>query len=90
MRIVSFGVMQTAKLSGVLSLVVAEIVSIPAALSGVFLGLARGHSKIVLASLALPFLAIVYAFVAFLFTALCCLIFNFFSPKLGGIELDVQ
>jgi hypothetical protein len=90
MRIVSFGVMQTAKLSGVLNLVVAEIVCIPAALSGAFLGLARDHTKLLVGSLALPFLAIAYAFAAFLFTALCCLIFNFFSPKLGGIELDVQ
>jgi hypothetical protein len=90
MRIVSFGVMQTAKLSGVLNLVVAEILCIPASLSGLFLGIAHGHKKVIALSIALPFLAIAYAFVAFLFTALCCLIFNFFSPKLGGIELDVE
>ena len=90
MRIVSFGVMQTAKLIGVLNLVVAEILCIPAMLSGLFVGFAVDSKKIIALSLSLPFLAIAYAFVAFLVTALCCLVFNFFSPKLGGIELDVK
>jgi len=84
-QIKRFGVVQTAKVAGVVYLAIGVIVAVFVFLGsmlGGFRGMAFGGIMI----LVLP---IVYAIVGTLATATGCVLYNAIAERIGGIEIDL-
>jgi hypothetical protein len=79
----SISVVQTAKVGGAIYLIVAAVIGICFAL----VTLVRGHPG--RAFLALVGIPIFYAVVAFVFTAVFCLLYNEIARRIGGIEIEL-
>jgi hypothetical protein len=97
-RIRRFGVIRTANVVGFLYLVVIAVIFVPIALivaiampstnlgGGGFAGNAGGIAVLFFGLL----LAVFYAIVGWIFTALLCLLYNFAAGMVGGIEIQLE
>lgn len=87
-RIKRFGVAQTAKVVAIIYFFVIAIVMMPLGLIIILLGGFHGigHWEGVM-FLFLPF---VYALIAFVFTAIGCLVYNLIAKRIGGIEVEIE
>lgn len=83
-QIRSFGVLQTAKVLGVLYLVGSAIVIIPVSLIRVIIG--NGGIMLLI---ILP-LILLYGVIGFVSTVVGCFLYNFIASKVGGIELELE
>ncbi len=80
----SFSVMQTAKVVGTIYLIVAALIGLFFAL----VTLVRGHpGRALLALIGIP---ILYGVIAFVFTAIFCLLYNEIARRIGGIEIELS
>ncbi len=84
-QIKRFGVLQTAKVAGVLYLAIGLVVGVLAFFGSMFGGL-RGMAAGGILALLIP---IVYAILGTVVTALMCLLYNAVAERIGGIEIDL-
>ena len=97
-RIRRFGVIRTANVVGLLYLIVIAVIFVPIAVIVAIAvpsssfgggGLAGNTGGIAVLFLGLV-LAIFYAIVGWIFTALACLLYNFAAGMVGGIEIQLE
>lgn len=83
-QIKSFGVLQTAKVLGVLYLLGSAVVIIPVSLIKIITG--NGGMMLLI---ILP-LILLYGIIGFVSAAVGCFLYNFIASRVGGIELDIE
>ncbi len=88
-QVKAFGILQTAKVSAVLYLILTAIFAVPFALIGTLVSLLTGKPQGLVALLFLlaPFL---YAIVGALMVAFMCWVYNMIAARIGGIEIELQ
>ncbi len=88
-QIKSFGILQAAKVSGALYLIVSAIFAIPFAVIGALGAVVSGKPEGLL-MLLLVFAPLFYAVVGALGAALACLVYNLVAARIGGFEIELQ
>ena len=88
-QIKSFGILQTAKVSGALYLIFSALFAIPFAMIGVIVALVSGEPKGLLMLLWI-FAPVIYAVVGALSVGLVCWIYNLVAARMGGFEIELQ
>lgn len=90
-RIKRFGILQTAKVAAVIYFLIAAVFTIPFWLLNSMLRLNELFPEIPFTGgiffIIIPFF---YAFIAFIFTAISCAIYNVIASFIGGIEVEVE
>jgi hypothetical protein len=82
-EIKSISVLPAAKVSGAIYLIVAAVFGVIFA----FGALVRGHpGRALLALIGFP---VLYAVVAFIFTAIFCWLYNEVARRIGGVEIEL-
>lgn len=81
-QIKKVGVLQTAKVTAMLYLVLSAIFCIPFSLISLITGRTAGIMAI--------FLPLLYAAMGFIVIAATCFLYNFIASKIGGIEIDIE
>lgn len=92
-QIKRFGVLQTAKIAGIIYFFVSLIVMVPFGLITFLTGITRGRQGIDGAFLGGVFIILmpfIYAVLGFVFVAIGCLIYNFIAKYVGGIEIEIE
>lgn len=88
-QIKSFGILQTAKVSGVMYLIVSAVFAIPFAVIGALGAVVSGKPEGLL-MLLLILAPLLYAVMGALFAALGCLVYNLVAARIGGVEVELQ
>ena len=88
-QIKSFGILQAAKVSGALYLIISAVIAIPFAVIGALAAVVSGKPEglLMLLFILAPLL---YAAMGALFAALACLVYNLIAARIGGIEIELQ
>lgn len=90
-RIKRFGIVQTAKVAAIIYFCVTGIFMIPLGLISVIFGGFSGMSAWgPWEGALLLFLPFFYGIIAFVFTAIGCLVYNLIAQRIGGIEVEIE
>lgn len=92
-HIKKFGVLQTAKIAGIMYFLVSLIFVIPFGLIALITGAARGREGVAgpfFGGVFIIFMPVIYAVMGFVFVALGCLFYNLVANYFGGIEIEIE
>jgi hypothetical protein len=89
-RIKSFGVIQTAKVAGILYFLLSFVIFLPVILLGSAFGNRLFPGLNVGIGMLLVLIPLLYGFIGFVMTAICCAVYNLIVQWTGGIELEVE
>ena len=87
-RIKRFGVAQTAKVVAIIYFIMIAVLFLPIMLVGYAVGLFGGIGPF--EGIAFLLAPIFYGVVAFVATAIGCLIYNALATRIGGIEIEIE
>ena len=88
-QIKSVGILQTAKVSGVMYLIFSAVFAIPIAVIGALVAVVSGKPQ-GLFMLLWIFAPLFYAVAGALFAALGCFVYNLVAARMGGIEIELR